>query len=176
MFSEWVNASGCPGSFWDSSPTIADPVQLAELLSAGRFRDTGAGAVQPAAQLIPGLPLDRQWHATLRDVNGEQRAEIWPQDRRVDRQPEPDQLRSGGDGVSRSEEEPDAPSELLVNNRLPQRLLVRVIAPATVAALAAYGLQRLQLSVPQIFLLVGSVGVLGLVWLLRNVRSTRSRF
>jgi hypothetical protein len=156
----------------EPSPTSADPILLAELISVGRLRHTGAGAVQRVAKLIPGLPPDRRWQATLREVNGEQRAEIWHPEQRVDRQPERDRRSSGESQYDGNES--DAPVVSSATNRFPKRVLVSLIAPAAVAALAAYGLQLLRLSALQIGLVVGLLGLLGLIWLIRFARSLRS--
>lgn len=124
--------------------------------------------MQRAAQLIPGLPTDRRWQATLRDVNGEQSAEIWHPEQRVNRQL--------ADQVTQPpRNDPEAPAALPVNTRFPQRVLVSLIAPAAVAALAAYGLQLLRLSALQIGLVVGLLCLLGLICLLKFARASRAR-
>jgi hypothetical protein len=151
----------------ESAPTNTDPVLLAKLIAAGRLQDASASSVQRVAQLIPGLPTDRCWQATLRDLNGEQRAEIWRQEPRVDR--------PQGDQPSQSPgQEPAAPAALPVNNRFSQRVLVSLITPAVVAALAAYGQQWLRLSALQTCFAVGLLGLLGLIWLM-VAKSSRSR-
>lgn len=153
--------------------TASDVAQTECPLVAGQLQlslqtaSTAADPVYGAAQLIPGQPTDRRWLASLHDLNGEQRADIWRQEQRVDLQP--------GDQLSHyASNEPEAPAARPVTNRFPQQVLVSLIAPAAVAAFAAYGLQLLRLSSLQIGLVVGLLGLLGLIWLIRFARSLRS--
>lgn len=151
------------------SSIAAHPVQLAELIAAGRLRHMGIDAVQRAAQLFPGLPTDRRWQATLHDLSGEQSAEIWLQGQRSVRQLVTDGDSAGDDQVLQyASNEPEAKAASPVNNRPLQRVLVGLIAPVVVVVLAACGLLWLRLSVLQIGLAVCALGLLGLVWLLRR--------
>lgn len=145
------------------APATADPVVLAEVISAGRFLCNDAGAVHRAADLLQSLPADRRWQATLRDVGGERCAEIRLRVQRRDCPPPSDPPTT-----KISVNEPVRPIPSPTSQVLGPLSLITLTA--AVVSASAYGL-LFSLSVLEFCLAVGALGVVALIWLIRFARS-----
>jgi hypothetical protein len=144
------------------APATADPVVLAEVISAGRFQCNDAGAVHRAADLLQSLPADRRWQATLRDVGGERCAEIRLREQRRDRPPPSDPPTTKISGNEQVRQIPSPISQVLGPLSL-------ITLTAAVVAAAAYGL-LFPLSLLEFCLAVGALGIVALIWLIKFAR------